>query len=307
MTTKDQSYDKLGVALGEAIVKYACRAWIGPVADIGTGPILSFAKDKLSSSMDRRKIKRFWDSCIDAVAEKSIKFIELDGGHLPANELQAAVIAVRATFNRAAKPDLFRHDLDSSKLREHLEQLAIPVLERALLNEAATEFFHILLSEACTYAVEFATTLPKYQDSVFKEILRRQTAILEYLNTLLNLMPKRDPTDEFLTYYRRQIAKKFDRMEPFGVDFSNKAYRYYPLSVAFINLSAAKKSGPSKTQISATVGSLRVERVISENKNILIVGEAGSGKTTLLRWVAVQASRRSFERQLEIWNATFHS
>jgi len=147
MTIKDESYDKLGIELGEAIIKYACRAWVGPVADVGTGPILSFAKDKLASSMDQRKIKHFWDSCINAVAEKSIKFIELDGGHLPPNEVQAAVIAVRITLSRARKPDIFRHDLEPSRLREHLEKLAVPVLKRALLSEAATEFFHLLLSD----------------------------------------------------------------------------------------------------------------------------------------------------------------
>src|SRR5581483_7974959 len=123
-----------------------------PMADVVSGGILSFAKEKLSSQMEQRKFEHFFENCVDAVAEKSIEFFERDAGHLYINELEAAVIAVRATFNRAQKPDLFKYDLDPDKLREHLESLAVPVLRQALLSQAATEFFHALLSEACTYA-----------------------------------------------------------------------------------------------------------------------------------------------------------
>ena len=293
---------ELGITLGEAVIKYAFRVWVGPAVDIGDS-VLAFANKKLMSRLEQRKLERFFDVCVDAVAERSIEFLRHEGVRLPGNELTAAVLAVETTFSKAEISDLFRNDLDAKTLERSLEASASAIAGEALLSEAGAAFFTILLSEACAYAIEFASTLPTYQNLAFREILRRQTLIWEQLSVLLSRLPERDATDEFLTYYRRLAAKRFDRMELFGVDFSDRVHSHYPLTVAFINLSAIRRSNVSNVGLLPTAGSLRVERAISEDKRLLIVGEAGSGKTTLLRWLAVQASRRSFGRQLDDWNS----
>src|ERR1700733_1123227 len=144
----DTSYADLGLQLGAAIIMYAARAWIGPAADIGTS-VLSMVNKKISSKLDQRRIERFFDECVDSVAQKSIEFLRSDGSHLSENELNATVIAVRDTFRHAELSDIIQHDLNASRFREHLEDIGRPIAMRALLDEAAMEFFRVLLSEAC--------------------------------------------------------------------------------------------------------------------------------------------------------------
>ena len=103
--------------------------------------------------------------------------------------------------------------------------------------------------------------------------------------------------------YRREIARKLDKLELFGIT-TTETSRKYSLSVAYITLSATRQS-PGKEadgdEDDGGVDLVRVDDALSGSQRILIRGEAGSGKTTLLQWLAVRAARQDFEGALEGW------
>jgi hypothetical protein len=121
---------------------------------------------------------------------------------------------------------------------------------------------------------------------------------------------------EFELRYRREIVRRLDEMEIFGVP-SYVVGRRYPLSIAYVSLSvdslgraqigdeklpsdpSTVKQGKRPNDGGSTIA---VERALSAFSSVLIKGEAGSGKTTLLRWLAVRSAQRSLPADLEDWN-----
>ena len=49
-------------------------------------------------------------------------------------------------------------------------------------------------------------------------------------------------------------------------------------------------------------GTVRAETALNRSSRTLLRGEAGSGKTTLLRWIAINAARGGFVKDLRDWN-----
>ncbi|MBO0804274.1 MAG: NACHT domain-containing protein [Nocardiopsaceae bacterium] len=143
--------------------------------------------------------------------------------------------------------------------------------------------------------------------------------------------------DEFTRRYLTSVSDNLDRLDLLGVRFERLTRPRTTLSVAYISLNvtdeetgknpngdrdestggaAARRRDPTARRRDsvargwdpATIGewreerrfgsSIRVERVLSENRLMLIRGEAGSGKSTLLRWLAVTAARGGFTGDL---------
>src|SRR4030095_4938805 len=97
----------------------------------------------------------------------------------------------------------------------------------------------------------------------------------------------------FELQYRRTLDRRLDRMELFGVRLVGGGARDYPLTVAYVSLTATASGGDMP---------VRVEDALTGAERVVIRGEAGSGKTTLLRWLAVRATNREFTGVLAQWN-----
>ena len=127
-------------------------------------------------------------------------------------------------------------------------------------------------------------------------------------------------SDEFEVQYRREVARKLDRLQLFGITLPERSTRY-ALSVAYITLSAtgnkkkAPVNSPSEGKTPPTPGGnatldlhdddlsnyVRVDDALLQSQRLVIRGEAGSGKTTLLQWLAVNAARHTLDGPLKTW------
>lgn len=136
------------------------------------------------------------------------------------------------------------------------------------------------------------------------EILTRQTFISETGTEILNEVQKiRDSINvdsidkkKFETDYRRQVVRKLDHLQLFGVDVSSSSKRY-KLSLAYISLSVESKDIQNDYDL------VNIEKCLEVNNRLVVKGLAGSGKTTLLQWVAIKTAGHKMPVELEEWNS----
>ncbi len=225
----------MAVALGTAVVKGACKVWLGNDKVLGeaSASAVDLIKEKITSHLDQRKFQRFLDNCADIVASRTLKFLDYEFRGLPDNERQAAIIAVHDVIEQAQFSDktIVHLDIDSLLLERTIRPVAAGVLKRAALSEGAEGLYWLLLRESCAYLMEVVTTFPSFQTNALTEILRRETAIIETLRRVLDNMPERRGLDDFAADYSRQVINRLDRMELFGITAAEPS-RSYPLSVA---------------------------------------------------------------------------
>lgn len=326
--------DDAAVALGSVVVQAAIKLWLGDrslaadIASSATEALSSRATDLLR----KRQTARLMERMTDVVAVKLRPYLGVEYSNLPENERVAAIHAVRDTFGRAAltDEDLFAHDLNATYLDKYLRR-AVPELPRqALLSEAASSLYDVVLRECCEYTVQIITTLPTFQAGILTEILRRESEIANLLIEVLDRLPERERgrgTTEFEVDYRRQVKNRLDSMELFGATLST-ASRRYPLSVAYISLSVSDAdtggasnrakifddlSFGSQEEKSTIKGAsnpeadalgIPVESALTRANRLFVRGDAGRGKTSLLKWIAVRSAMQDFPEQLAFLNDT---
>ena len=294
--------------LGGAVANSVLSLWLGPVV----GDVSKVAVDTLLERVpnlgmiERRRTARQFDRMAEAVAEKLEPFLEAEFGGLPENERTAAVLAVADAFERTAVTTelLLAQDLDPLRLEAHVRAAA--PRGRALLTAGGDVLYDHLLREACNYAVEIVVTLPPFASQAAREILRRETQIVELSQKVLSRLPEPalaglygEDDARFETQYRRTLARLLDTLELFGLDLEPISKRYV-LSVAYITLSA---SDPEAGE-DAEGAYVRVNNALARGRRMLVRGNAGSGKTTLLQWLAVTSAREGFAGPLGVWNGS---
>ena len=304
------------ISLGAVVVKSACKLWLGDrqmAVDVSS-ELIDMFKDRVSGRFEQRQLGRLFDECADIVARRLSGLLAAEFSRVPENERVAAVMAVSDTFAAARLSDeaLFRADLDARMIERQLRPAARPVLSRALLSEGGEQVYWLVLRESCSYLVEVVTTLPRFSAGAFTELLRRETAILETLNRVLDRLPERRGVDDFATDYRRAVANRLDRMELLGVTLAD-TNRRYPLTIAYIDLSVMRQDTSTGRLVTKTgtdddpfrgPGGQRAANVLGRSGRVLVVGHAGSGKTTLLQWLAVRSALGDFSGPLEGWAGT---
>lgn len=306
--------DVAAVALGTAVVKGACKVWLGNDKVIGeaSASMVDLIREKFTGHLEQRKFQRFLDNCADIVAARTLKFLDHEFRGLPDNERRAAVIAVHDVIDQAQFSDktIIHSDIDSLLLERKIRPIAVGVMKRAVLSAGAEGLYWLLLRESCAYVVEVVTTFPSFQTNAFTEILRRETAIIETLHRVLDNMPERRGLDDFAADYSRQVINRLDRMELFGITAAEPS-RSYPLSVAYVSLRVVEQQGPgsrddstaaTENRLKPTAKDIPVEEALTGQTRAFIIGEAGTGKTTLLHWLAVRAAEHNFPSPLSEWD-----
>ncbi|WP_051766143.1 NACHT domain-containing protein [Saccharothrix syringae] len=287
------------IPLGASVVRSALKLWLGdkslatPVS--GTG--VDLLERRLTNALDQRKLRRVQEQFVDAVVERVQPIVAAEYRRLAEHERLAAIEAVRETFEEAAldDDDLFAADLDTRRLDRHLRSRA-PYAPTGLSTDG-TQLYGLLLRECAGYVIEMSRALPAFGPSALTEILRRETEIVTEVRKVLDRLPQRRTSTDFAYDYRQLVAGTLDQVEMFGATLS-EATRRYPLSVAYISLTA---DGPRDGYAAA---GRRVEDLLATGERIFIRGEAGLGKTTLLQWIAVRSAQRDFADPLTAWNDT---
>jgi NACHT domain len=283
--------DPVLLVLGGAVVKTAVRLWVGPnlLADNLTADLTGLLESRVSDAGERRKLRRRFEEMEDIVADQVLNALEVEFRDLDEGERAAAITAVTQTFNRARLTDqvLFEGNLDPLYLEKFVRRYTGDATRD--LSYGGEALFDRVLAQCCAYIIEIADKLPRFQAGAFTELLRRDSQILARLEEVLTRLPvpSRDgtATDRIETAYRQRIARLFDRLELFGLDF---AAQWYSLSIAYVNLSVFVRQNSAEAQDNS------FEQWLTRCPRLIINGRAGGGKTTILQWIAVRSARRDF-------------
>ena len=161
-----------------------------------------------------------------------------------------------------------------------------------------------LLLQISELIIDLFEALPAWKPENLMDLLGNKTIMLKRSKEILSdwnrstAQTNRDSILQFEAEFRREIARRFDELNLFGIDVSNESKKYQ-LSVAYISLSIelSEQSDPL-----AMEEDIPVEKVLEEFPRLVILGDAGQGKTTLMQWITVMCGRQSFPGQLAGWN-----
>src|SRR5690349_18031489 len=127
------------VTLGTAVVKGACKVWLGndKIISEASTSAADLIKDKITNHLDQRRFQRFLDNCADIVAARILKFLDYEFRGLPDNERHAAVLAISDAIDRAQPSDkaIIRADIDALLLERTIRPIAVGVLKNAALSQ----------------------------------------------------------------------------------------------------------------------------------------------------------------------------
>jgi hypothetical protein len=303
------------VALGAAVAKTAFKAWTGDntLADNVSDELTDLIAGKVSDARDRHKVANRFANIAEIVGDRIADTMREEFRGLPEGEKNAAVIAVTETLARAdlsnineASKAVVAASLDAATLERSVRRFTRGSTKN--LSADGTAFYYLVLSQCCASIAEIADKLPSFQSDAFAMLLSNDRTILERIEEVLTRLPMPSQqgagVDEVEVDYRRVLAKDFDRLELFGLDF---AAQWYPLSIAYVNLTMSARqqtaNGPASGDVSGDgpgadaitgPGERTFEHWLHACPRLLIEGRAGGGKTTLLQWVAVRAALRDF-------------
>ncbi len=292
---------ELVVVLSGAVVKTAFKLWTGDnsLADNVAGDLTDLIKPKVVSVLDQRKVRRQFEQMEDLVARRVLATMGEEFRGLAENERNSAIIAVAETFDRAKLTDqaIFANNLDPLYLEKFIRQFIDNDLRD--LSYGGIQLYDRVLGQCCAFVIEIADKLPSFQAGAFAELLKRDDHILARLGEVLERLPspavEAAGADRVETAYRQRIAKIFDRLELFGLDF---VAQWYSLSIAYVNLKLsiehASQAAAAPDAISIYQGD-KLDAWLAAYPRLLIDGSAGGGKTTILQWIAVRAARRDFK------------
>jgi hypothetical protein len=288
------------VALGAAVAKTAFKMWTGDnaLADNVSDELTDLIAGKVSDARDRQKVANRFASIAEIVGDRIAETMREEFRSLDEGEKNAAVIAVTETLGRANLSDI--HEASKAVVAASLDAATLDRSMRRFTRDATrylsadgTAFYQLVLSQCCASIVEIADKLPGFQADAFAMLLSNDRTILDRIEEVLARlpMPSRDAADrdQVEVDYRRVIAKDFDRLELFGLDF---AAQWYPLSIAYVNLtmSARQPAGRDPGAGGLTSGAgpgtrgRTLEHWLDACPRLLIEGRAGGGKTTPLTW-----------------------
>jgi NACHT domain len=307
--------EALLLKIGGSVTGAVVRLWLenSEVAQAAAADLDALVSRFAGSGRERRALSRELERISEQVAERLEPFFEAEFGGLEENEKIAAGLAVAEMLGQAPLSDelLFATDLDPQALEAEIRDSRPHAAQQAFLSEAGTAFFDRLLREVSNYVVEIRISLPDFGTEAARVTLRRETELIGLVKTVLDRLPAQGLQGEggeaaaFDRQYRRDVARKLDQLELFGISNPESRSRY-SLTVAYLTLTAsARADDRGKEQDREEEEdrvSLPVDAALGSRSRVLVRAEAGLGKTTLLQWLAVNSARRSFRGELAAWN-----
>lgn len=316
----DRKLDEACFDLGAAISEVIGRLWL-------RGRDAQALDDRLAERFDdlrdRRRARRALDRIADQLAELVHGAVSAVKDTHDVGEIESAVHAASAAIR------------DASGLEELADQGSVDAfgVEARFAGVASEDSLAgSLLRDAADYVAAFAAALPGVHHESTRALLRREADLLALLDDVASELPASSvsggPVGDFETRYRRDLVRRLNRLELFGLSVS-EASRRYQLTTAYISLrvlggsatttdqprsdgpkSSAREPAiaageiPDQTSQTETEAEqdVSVESAVGSSPRLMLRGEAGSGKTTLLQWLASTSAAQGFDDDLSELN-----
>ena len=315
-------FGTLAMVIGPAIAKAIFSSWLhdATLANAVGGEIVDTIKGAIAQRSDQRKAQVKIETIGGQIAEALRLLAEREAAHVDESGRSAIGHALADTLRSANLTSelLVGFNLDQNRLTRHLSAAnpdathGLSGEEQALYGRMLIEVSRLIL-EITPQLEDFALAFPK--------------ATLQHLDSIagdvreLRQQPERAMSD-FEKRYREAVVEDLDRMETFGLPRMSRVTTKQRLSMAYITLSAARRSDENRDRSAASIAealseelvatsrhgmqphrhSHRVDQALAECTRLVIRGDAGAGKSTLLQWLAVHAANRAFPTSLSHWN-----
>lgn len=293
--------------VGSGVAKAVLNKWLHdePISKEIAKNITSMISSKITDVLKRKKLERQFDELTDIVANNMLNLFQAVDYELNEKEkAEVAELAGIAVNNLNIDSDLLIKSNLNPKVIEKklLEHSYVPNddIQRYEFNNSQKKMYNLIISESSQLIVDISSKLPKFSEKAIGLILERQSSIIDLVNEVLEEIKiirnsvgiENVDSKKFESDYRRQIIRKYDNLQLFGVDLSSSSKRY-KLSVAYISLSVETKD---KDEV------INIEECLTNNNKIIVKGLAGSGKTTLLQWIAIKSAGQQMSKGLSEWN-----
>lgn len=253
------------------------------------------------------RLRRQVSQIAETIYVRLSPLVEQEFRQLDENQKDRAVAAAAEAVDDRNLTDqlILSSDVNEHRVRTSLEPIVAEAKERWDLSENESELCDAVITGAISHLVELIISIPSFQGRALRELLERESEIADTLREMLSRMPSdirshRSEVAEFELLYRREIARRFDRVEIFGITTAEPSRRY-ALDIAHIGLAVKHKGSAVDSSSSLSVGE-SAEAVAASSPRLLIRGEAGSGKTTLLQWLSLKCVQSSHTDPMNDWN-----
>ncbi|MFI0467963.1 hypothetical protein ACH347_28115 [Saccharopolyspora sp. 5N102] len=144
-------------------------------------PLVELAGARGLGLLPQRRLRRQIDQLAEIIAERLEPLSGTELRDLADHERLAALDGVARAFEAADLSDerVLRADVSSAAVEALIKHSAAQVLREIQLGEPGVKFFELVLHEACAYLTEIISTLPSFQNRVLRELLERDTEIIE--------------------------------------------------------------------------------------------------------------------------------
>ncbi|WP_169809264.1 NACHT domain-containing protein [Actinomadura chibensis] len=320
------SVEVAAIRVGGSVAQLAVGRWLAGRSgrDAAGKDLVELIKTGFPDEIRRRDAQRQLEGIADSVAKRILTFVPHEFRGLTDGDRIAVLHEVTRTLETADLSDeaFFAADADAVKLARRLRSRLPARRAEFELGEAGARLYEVTLDECCDCLARIIVHLPQFGPRASVEMLGRLSAVSEQVGAILARLPVRtldapegeSEDDEFTRRYLASISESLDTLELFGVRFERFTRPQTTLSVAYISLNVSEEGrrdrrhlAPQAVPVSdwrdeVRTGTVRVEAALSNQRLMLLRGEAGSGKSTLLRWLAITAARGSFNGPLSEWN-----
>ncbi|MDY6992070.1 MAG: NACHT domain-containing protein [Pseudomonadota bacterium] len=311
------------LSVGSGIAKGVFRYWLGsdaaPIQEHLWDNLIDVLKNKTSDVLAQRSADRQFQVIAEQSAKNVLDMVGVENRGIDEKRAEHIIEVAGKRINRAvADPSLIvENNIDPSMLSAYLISYGEVSGIEDTLNDDEKIILEEIIYEASQHIIDIASELPGFTEETFSEILKRENSILNQANIILEEISRlRESTKNieaeiaaFENDFRRDVARKLDELQLFGVDVSNTSKRY-KLSVAYVSLMVEEVKDKTKQERVKTEKdddkdypvAMNVEEALLKGERLLIRGAAGSGKTTLLQWISVTTASRCHKNDLEFLN-----
>jgi len=312
--------ETLLIAVGSSVSKSVLKLWIkdNDLMQDAAITVADIIKGHVGEVFAQSKSEEQFKKIGARVAENLLTFFENEGRSIDEGGQEAVAFALANSLNKVSiGPEL----LVGQNLKPvALTRLIIESSKNEILgfSEPEVELFNKVVHETSGYIIEITAQLPSFNEHAFAEVLKREDMILAAVNEILEEVRRiregsqntnqEEVMVRFENDYRITIARNLNKMELYGAGTGVTESKRYPLSVAYIGLTAQVEKldqaneGTLLEESEETLETLRITQVVEGSPRLLLLGLAGSGKTTLLKWLAHQAASRKFAGTLSEFN-----